>query len=529
MVRCAREHGLVRGEGAWARGPPRASRTHDASRSIRSNRRLKSEAALGPLCHAAAVGIRRVKIVCTIGPASDAPEALDALIDAGMNVARLNFSHGSHDEHSARFARVRAAAAKRGREVAILQDLCGPKIRCARFVGGTLDVPLNAEFALAESLDANVVAPANTVLIQYRGLGDDLRAGDVLLLDDGRVGLEVIEAGGGRVRARCTQAGVLRDKVGVHIPADRVRIESLTDKDKHDLSFGLSIGVDYVALSFVRSAAEVRLVRDICEAWGRPTPIVAKIETPQAIEHLESIILASDAVMVARGDLGVEFSPERVPVIQRKILGLARFHQRPAIVATEMMQSMMTAKRPTRAEASDVATAVFDGADAVMLSGETATGEHPALVVRTMHKIIVEAEQSAFYRVNSGKSASERARVSEAIARGACDIAASVGSKVLVAFTEGGQTARFASGARPPVPIIGLSPNIKTLRQLCLLWGIVPYYVEPLRASDEMVDRAHALLLANGIVTPGDSFVVIFGAPVGVSGTTNAIQVKVVE
>jgi len=475
------------------------------------------------------VPIRRAKIICTLGPASDSPEALIELIEAGMNVARLNFSHGSHEEHGERIRRVRAAAEHCRKEVAILQDLCGPKIRTGRFEGGTLELAFGDEVSLAETETANSIAPAGTVLIQYKGLVDDLHVGDVLLLDDGRVNIEVIEAGGGALRARCTQAGTLRDKVGVHIPAERVRIETLTEKDKLDLSFGLSQGIDFVALSFVRSAAEVRLVRDICEAWGRPTPVVAKLETPQAIEHLEPIILASDAVMVARGDLGVEFPPEHVPVIQRKILGLARHHQRPAIVATEMMQSMVTAQRPTRAEASDVATAVFDGADAVMLSGETAMGKHPGLVVRMMHRIVLEAEQSAFYKPSSTKVIADRTRIAESVARGACEIATSVGAKVLVAFTESGTTARFASGARPASAIIGLSPNVKTLRQMCLLWGIVPLYVENLRDSDDMIQRAHALLLANGIVAPGDSFVALFGAPVGVPGTTNAIQVKVVE
>jgi pyruvate kinase len=475
------------------------------------------------------MAIRRAKIVCTLGPASDSLERLVELIEAGMNVARLNFSHGSHEEHAERIRRVRQAAEKCGKEVAILQDLCGPKIRTSRFAGGTLELGVGSEVELAEAEDGDALAPSGTVLVQYRGLSDDLRTGDELLLDDGRVALEVIEAGS-RLRARCTAAGKLRDKVGVHIPAERVRLDALTDKDKQDLSFGLSQGVDYVALSFVRSAAEVRLVRDICEAWGRPTPVVAKIETPQAIEHLEPIMLAADAAMVARGDLGVEFGPERVPVIQRKILGLARQHQRPVIVATEMMQSMVTAQRPTRAEASDVATAVFDGADALMLSGETAMGEHPGLVVRMMHRIIVEAEQSPFYRPPGSRAGgADRARIAESVARGACDIAASVGAKVLVAFSESGLTARFASGARPSVAIIGISPNVKTLRQLCLLWGVVPMFVEPLRASDEMIARANGLLLHHGIVAPGDSFVAIFGAPVGVSGTTNAIQVKVVE
>jgi pyruvate kinase len=331
------------------------------------------------------------------------------------------------------------------------------------------------------------------------------------------------------VQAVITQGGRLRDRVGVHLPARRVRLATLTEKDKADLGFGLAQGVDYVALSFVRTADDIRLVRDICEAWGRPTPIVAKIETPGAIDNLEAIILAADAVMVARGDLGVEFSPERVPIIQREILGLAREHQKPVIVATEMLQSMVTATRPTRAEASDVATAVFEGTDAVMLSQETATGEHPPLVVRMMARIIMEAERSSFYRYRLGEGPGPRATVAEAIARNACDIAAEIGGRLIVAFTESGQTALYASKARPVVPIIAFSPNNVTRRRLALLWGVVPFPIELYRDADQMVEHANAVLLAHGLVSPGDKFVAVFGAPVGVAGSTNSIRVKVVE
>ncbi len=474
--------------------------------------------------------IRRAKIVCTIGPASDSPETLEALISAGMDVARLNFSHGTHAEHEARLARIRAASAKSGQQVAVLQDLCGPKIRCGTFPGGTLMLETGATVYLYEARGESLSAPDGGIPIQYEGL-DDLEPGDVILMDDGRVGIEVdrIESKNEppRVVASVVTPGQLRDKVGVHLPAERVRIATLTDKDKHDLSFGLSLGIDYVALSFVRNASEVQLVKDICDAWGRPTPVVSKIETPQAVQHLESIMLASDAVMVARGDLGVEFSPERVPVIQKEILGLARRHGRPVIVATEMMQSMVTATRPTRAEASDVATAVFDGADGVMLSGETATGDHPALVVRTMHRIIVEAEKSPFYAPSAGGEGG--GGVPQAVASGACQIAAQVGAKVIVAFTETGKSARFVSQSRPTVAIIGMSPNASTLRKMRLMWGVVPWFVDALSDSEQMIERAHALLLANGIVSPGDRFVTIFGAPVGVPGTTNALRVKVVE
>lgn len=473
--------------------------------------------------------VRRAKIVCTIGPASDDRAVLEQLIRAGMDVARLNFSHGSHEEHARRIAAVRAASETCEKPVAILQDLGGPKIRAGRFPGGTMELEPDQVVALVETPRDGSAARPGEIPISYEGLAEDLQPGDIVLLDDARVVLTVTRIEGGRVHATATQAGPLRDRVGVHLPSRRVRISTLTEKDKADLSFGLSQGVDYVALSFVRSAEDVRLVRDICEAWGRPTPIVSKIETPAAIDRLESIILASDAVMVARGDLGVELGPERVPIVQREILGLARVHQKPVIVATEMLQSMTTATRPTRAEASDVATAVFEGADAVMLSQETATGDHPPLVVRMMARIIVEAEQSAFYRPQSSEQPGQRANVAEAVARNACDIARDIGARVLVAFTESGLTARYASKARPVVPIIAFSPNGATRRRLSLLWGVVPFAIDVLRNADEMVERANMFLLANGFVSPGDKFVTIFGAPVGVSGTTNSIRVKVVE
>ncbi|MEP7126620.1 MAG: pyruvate kinase, partial [Byssovorax sp.] len=367
--------------------------------------------------------VRRAKIVCTIGPACDDQSTLEQLIRAGMDVARLNFSHGSHEDHARNFATIRAAADVCNKPVAILQDLCGPKIRAGKFPGGTRELVTDTIVSLVEVTRDSPEAAPGEVPILYEGLAQDLKTGDVILLDDGRITFTVTKIEGDRVSAAVTQGGPIRDRVGVSLPARRVRIATLTEKDKADLSFGLSLGVDYVALSFVRNADDVRLAREITEAWGRPTPIVSKIETPTAIDNLEAIILASDAVMVARGDLGVEFNPERVPIIQREILGLARIHQRPVIVATEMLQSMVTATRPTRAEASDVATAVFDGTDAVMLSQETATGNHPALVARMMARIVTEAEQSSFYRPLSSEQPGQRANIAEAVARNACDIA----------------------------------------------------------------------------------------------------------
>ncbi|EYF04648.1 pyruvate kinase [Chondromyces apiculatus] len=473
--------------------------------------------------------VRRAKIVCTIGPSCDDQPALEQLIRAGMDVARLNFSHGSHEEHGRRLNTVRAAADACGKPVAILQDLCGPKIRAGKFVGGGWELETDSVIWLTEATKNTPEAPPGEIPILYEGLAFDLQQGDVVLIDDGRIIVTVTRTDGERVQAIVTQGGKLRDRVGVSLPARRVRIATLTEKDKADLAFGLSHGVDYVALSFVREADDIRLVRDICEAWGRPTPIVAKIETPSAIDNLESIILATDGVMVARGDLGVEFNPERVPIIQREILGLARTHQKPVIVATEMLQSMVTATRPTRAESSDVATAVFDGTDAVMLSQETATGNHPSLVARMMARIITEAEQSRFYRYRFSEGPGERASVAEAIARNACDIAQEIGARLVVAFTENGLTARFASKARPTVPIVAFSPNVGTRRRLALLWGVVPLPIDLFRDADQMVENASAILVSNGMVSPGDKFVAVFGAPVGVAGSTNTIRVKVVE
>jgi pyruvate kinase len=469
---------------------------------------------------------RRTKIVCTIGPASETKEALEQLILAGMDVARLNFSHGNTDDHARRLATLRAAAEKCKKPVAALQDLCGPKIRTGSFPRGAYVVAPGSEVALVEAATAD---PGPDVIpIQYEGLAEDVAVGDMILIDDGRVGLRVKRVEGGRVYAAVEQPGVVRDQAGVHLPSRSLRVSALTEKDKADLSFGLSIDVDYVALSFVRKSDDVRLVREICEAWGKPTPIVAKIETPAAVDDLEGIIAAADAIMVARGDLGVEFPPERVPVIQKRILALARMYQRPVIVATEMLQSMVHATRPTRAEASDVANAVFDGTDAVMLSAESATGDHPSIATAMMARIIAEAEASPFYAPPSSYAA-ELVSVAEGIARAACAVAKEVNAKLLVAFTESGASARFVSKARPGVPIIAFSPNETTRRKLSLYWGVLPRYIEQLRDADTMVERANDFVIANGFGSPGDKIVAVFGAPTGVSGTTNSIRVRVLE
>jgi pyruvate kinase len=467
--------------------------------------------------------LRRAKVVCTLGPACDSLDGLRHLINAGMDVARLNFSHGTHEEHGGRLARLRQASELEGKSVAALQDLCGPKIRTGTFPR-KFDLPSGCEVMLVEgdaSSDERVIA------IQYEGLPGDVRLGDRILFDDGRLVLAVLAVEGERVRARVEQGGGMRDHVGVHLPSKTMRINALTEKDKQDLVFGLSSGVDYIAMSFVRRAQDILQIREICHAWGAPTPVIAKVETPDAVENLESVIAASDGVMVARGDLGVEFPPERVPVIQRQILGVARRVRRPVIVATEMLQSMTKSTRPTRAEASDVANAVYSGTDCVMLSGETATGDHPQLACSMMSRIATEAETSPFFD-QAPPYVTPATSVAEATARGACNTAREIGAKYIVAFTESGSSAMTVSLARPNVPIIAYSPNAKTRSRMALYWGVVPREMPPMQHdTDQLVDWCTGDLLAAGFGSPGERVVIVFGAPIGVSGSTNSIRIHV--
>jgi pyruvate kinase len=465
--------------------------------------------------------LRRAKLVCTLGPACDSIDGLRGLIAAGMDVARLNFSHGTHEEQGARLSRVRQASDLERKSVAVLQDLCGPKIRTGTFPA-KFDLPSGAEVTLTEG---EASTSERIIPIQSEGLAADVRLNDRIMFDDGRLVLTVLRIEGNHVRARVDQGGGMRDHVGVHLPSKTLRISALTEKDKQDLDFGLSCGVDYVAMSFVRKADDIHQIREICNAWGAPTPVIAKIETPDAVEDLESIVAASDGVMVARGDLGVEFPPERVPVIQRQILAVARRVRRPVIVATEMLQSMTKSTRPTRAEASDVANAVYSGTDCLMLSGETATGDHPMLACSMMSRIAMEAEVSPFFE--HAPYGSRATSVAEAVARGACNTAREIGAKYLVAFTETGSSAMTVSLARPDVPIIAYTPNAKTRRRMALYWGVVPREMPAVHDSDQLVDWCTGDLLSAGFGSPGERVVIVFGAPIGVSGSTNSTRVHV--
>ncbi len=468
---------------------------------------------------------RRAKIVCTIGPACNSAEGIDALIAAGMDVARLNFSHGTHADHAAAIGYIRESSTRRQKAVAILGDLCGPKIRVGRLPEPARDISPGDTLILIGGDDG----PPGTVPIRYPTLAADIRVGERIHLDDARICLRVDAIDGPRLMVTVEEGGHLRNNCGVHLPSGNLQLDALTAKDKQDLMFGLTQGVDYIAISFVRSAEDVKLVREICEAWGTVIPLVSKIETPQAIENLDALVEASDAVMVARGDLGVEFPPEQVPVLQRTVLASAAKHRRPAIVATEMLHSMVTSTRPTRAEASDVATAIFEGADATMLSGETASGQHPALAVAMMSRIIMAAESSQYYHPRPAPAPEPPAPYAEAIARTAVMTAHDVGARLIAVFTQGGDTARLISRERPMVPVVAFSPSEGIRRRLGLYWGLTPRVLTPIRDTDEMVEAVQSHLQVGGMVAPGDTIVVVFGAPVSVRGRTNTVRVHLVS
>lgn len=470
---------------------------------------------------------RRAKIVCTLGPASNSEERIDALLAAGMDVARLNFSHGTHEDHRKVIHALRAVSERRRKAIAILADLCGPKIRL-----GKLGTPSRV---LAQGSEVTLVAGTSieqgseVLPVRYPTLCTDVRPGEMIHLDDARVGLRIIGVEKDHVRCAVEEPGQVRDNVGVHLPSGHLQLSALTEKDKADLAFCLASAVDYIAVSFVRAPEDVRLVREICETWGAHVPIVSKIETPQAIDRLDVITELSDAVMVARGDLGVEFPPELVPVLQRRVIACAQRHRKPVIVATEMLQSMVKSTRPTRAEASDVAHAIFDGADATMLSQESASGDHPELAVQMMARIITAAESSPFYQPKPPPEPVAPAPFPESVARMAVLAAKDVGARLVVVFTQRGETARLVSTQRPTVPVVAYSPDEGIRRRMGLYWGTLPRVLLPVRDPDEMVERVEAHLLANGLVSPGDRIVVVYGAPISVKGMTNTVRVHQVK
>ena len=466
------------------------------------------------------VRVRRAKIVSTIGPATESAVQVDRLVAAGMDMARLNLSHGDYPEHERRLAEVRRSAAAAGRAVAVLVDLQGPKIRLGRFEKGPHFLAQGDLFTITTEEVAGTKEICSTT---YKGLPGDVRVGDPILIDDGKVSLEVLEVKGPRVLTRVVYAGEVSNNKGINLPGVAVSVPALSEKDEADLRWAIGVGADWIALSFVRSAKDIDDVHRIMDEVGHRIPVIAKIEKPQAVENLEEIVLAFDAIMVARGDLGVELPIEDVPIVQKQCITIARENARPVIVATQMLDSMINSARPTRAEATDCANAVLDGADALMLSGETAVGAFAVEAVETMSRIIAKTELVA---LSSVKPLLHNPRSKGgAITKAAVEVGAVTHSKFLVAFTQSGDSARRMSRLRSPIPLLALTPEVGTFHRLALSWGVEPLLVPSVEHTDEMVKQIDSVLLDSKRAAVGDLIVIVAGSPPGIPGSTNAMRV----
>ena len=482
--------------------------------------------------------VRRTRIVCTIGPSSSSPQVLRAMVLAGMDVARLNFSHGDADAHRQAAANVREAAEAAGRPVALLGDLQGPKIRTGRvegtfqrlvrgrvvtLVGGGASAPTRASGATSPQ-GGEVKLEPNQIQVSHEELVQALRPGDRVLLDDGRIELAVRAVSDGQAEASVVRGGLLGERKGVSVPGRTLPLPALTEKDLSDLKLAVELEVDYLALSFVRRPEDVIACQ---EHLGGKIPVIAKLEKLEAIRQLSKILEVADAVMVARGDLGVELKLGDLPAVQKDVIDRANRAGVPVITATEMLESMVTSNRPTRAEASDVANAIWDGTDAVMLSQETSIGAHPIEAVRAMARICLAAEKHAAY-ARARQVWREPGQVGSAIAHAAASTATELQAKVIIAFTESGTTALRCSKARPPMPVVAASPHEEVLRRTALYSGVVPLLVQPGADTDQMISNATAAALESGMVRQGDRVVVVAGVPVGRPGQTNLLKVETV-
>ncbi|MDO4607278.1 MAG: pyruvate kinase [Bowdeniella nasicola] len=464
--------------------------------------------------------MRRAKIVCTLGPATDTGEKVQELVDAGMDVARINRSHGTAEEHEQVYAHVRAAAQASGRAVAVLVDLQGPKIRLGTFAAGPVYLNEGAHFTITTR---DVPGDETICSTTFAGLPGDCRPGDPLLIDDGKVALRVLSVTDTDVLTRVEVCGPVSDHKGINLPGVAVSVPALSKKDEEDLRWAVRLGADFIALSFVRSAKDIDDVHAIMDDVGRRIPVLAKIEKPQAVANLTEVVDAFDGIMVARGDLGVELPLEEVPLVQKRAIELARRFAKPVIVATQVLESMMTNPRPTRAEASDCANAILDGADAVMLSGETSIGEYPIEAVRTMARIIENTEENGGDRIAPMTSAPHTR--SGVITKAAAEIGEMIECKYLVTFTQSGDTARRMSRLRSPIPLLAFTPLEETRNSLALTWGVHTYKVPSVSHTDDMVQQVDYHLQDSGLAERGDRVVIVAGMPPGTPGSTNSIRV----
>jgi pyruvate kinase len=467
---------------------------------------------------------RHSKIVCTIGPATRSPRMIHKLLLAGMDVARLNFSHGTHAEHAQSISMLREAAAAFEKPIAILADLQGPKIRTGALAGGgTVTLRAGQQFVITT---AKILGDSTRVSTIFHPLPREVKAGDRILLSDGLIELRVERVHKQEVMCQVINGGVLGEHKGINLPGVKLRVPALTDKDRQDLRFALAHGADYIAVSFVRRPEDVLLAKSLIRRAKKDTPVIAKLEKPEAIENLEAILQASAGVMVARGDLGVEMSPECVPVVQKNIIARAREFRRPVITATQMLESMTENPRPTRAEASDVANAIFDGSDAVMLSAETASGKYPVEAVQMMARIIEEAEASIHEYPRPAPQ--ERLKVAETVAELVCHASRELHMKLIAVFTHSGFTARLVSRYRPLVPIVAFTPEAHTRRRMALLWGVTSRHISDVKKIDGLAAIAEKRLLEEGFVRKGDVIGIVAGTPMGIRGTTNFMKFHVI-
>ncbi|WP_449537226.1 pyruvate kinase [Ferdinandcohnia sp. Marseille-Q9671] len=473
--------------------------------------------------------MRKTKIVCTIGPASESVEKLVALVNAGMNVARLNFSHGDFEEHGARIKNIREASKLTGKNVAILLDTKGPEIRTHTMENGTIELVEGSTVIISME---EVIGTPEKFSITYSGLIQDVQPGSRILLDDGLIGLEVVEVNEQKqeILTKVLNSGTLKNKKGVNVPGVSVNLPGITEKDANDIVFGIQQDVDYIAASFVRRASDVLEIRELLEENnGETIQIIPKIENQEGVDNIDEILEVSDGLMVARGDLGVEIPAEEVPLVQKELIKKCNALGKPVITATQMLDSMQRNPRPTRAEASDVANAIFDGTDAIMLSGETAAGSYPVEAVQTMHNIASRAEQALVHReILSQRSRISGITITDAIGQSVAHTALNLDVSAIVTPTESGHTARMISKYRPKAPIIAVTANESTTRKLSLVWGVYAQTGNVAKSTDEMLDNSVESALNTGIIKPGDLVVITAGVPVGECGTTNIMKIHVV-
>jgi len=464
----------------------------------------------------------KTKIVATIGPASSNPEVIEQLINAGMNVARLNFSHGSHEEHGQVLNSIRSLSRKMNRPVGILLDLQGPKIRTGKLKDGEpIELKRNAKVAISTTA---TIGEGDTIATTYKKLAGDVEEGDRILLDDGLIELKVLSKDKDSVICRVINGGLLKERKGINLPGVNVSADSLTEKDKKDLNFGIRVGVDYFALSFVRTADDLKTIKSIMKKQGADIPVVAKIEKPEAVDNLDSILEVADGIMVARGDLGVEMKPEKVPTIQKHIISKSISANKPVITATQMLESMIVNPIPTRAEASDVFNAIIDGTDAIMLSGETASGRNPVKAVKMMTRIAKEAEKSHFMTYNITHKKDLDDTVTHAVAQSSVNIMQEIDAKAIIAFSVSGKTSKLISKQRPAKPVFGLTPEASIYNRLALLWGITPLLISRIEDTKRIIEAGENILVDKQMIKEDDLVVIITGLALK-AGSTNLIKI----